>query len=43
MRGMRFDPEDVMAAGRTKGVKSVFEIRYAILERNSSISIVKAE
>jgi uncharacterized membrane protein YcaP (DUF421 family) len=43
MRGMRLDPEDVMAAGRTKGVKSIFEIKYAILERNGSISIVKAE
>jgi uncharacterized membrane protein YcaP (DUF421 family) len=43
MRGMRLDPEDVMAAGRTKGVTSVFEIKYAILERNGAISIIKNE
>jgi uncharacterized membrane protein YcaP (DUF421 family) len=43
MRGMRIDPEDVMAAGRTKGLGSVHEIKYAILERNGAISIIKAE
>jgi uncharacterized membrane protein YcaP (DUF421 family) len=43
MQGMRLNPEDVMAAGRSKGIKSIHEIRYAILERNGSISIIKAE
>jgi uncharacterized membrane protein YcaP (DUF421 family) len=43
MRGMRLNPEDVMAAGRTKGVKSIFDVKYAILERNGTISIIKAE
>ncbi len=43
MRGMRIDPEDIMAAGRTKGVQSIFDIKYAILERNGAISIIKAE
>jgi uncharacterized membrane protein YcaP (DUF421 family) len=43
MRGMRIDPEDIMAAGRTKGVTSIFDIKYAILERNGSISIIQAE
>ena len=43
MRGMRLDPEDVMAAARTKGVKSIFAVKYAILERNGSISIIKSE
>ena len=43
MRGMRLDPEDVMAAARTKGVKSIFAVKYAILERNGAISIIKAE
>ena len=43
MKGMRLSPEDVMAAGRTKGVKSIFDIKYAILERNGAISIIKAE
>jgi uncharacterized membrane protein YcaP (DUF421 family) len=43
MRGMRIDPEDVMAAGRTKGVTSIHQIRYAVLERNGAISIIRAE
>ncbi len=43
MRGMRIDPEDLMAAGRTKGVESIFEIKYVVLERNGAISIIKAE
>ena len=43
MKGMRLDPEDVMAAGRTKGVQSIFDIKYAILERNGGISIIKAD
>jgi uncharacterized membrane protein YcaP (DUF421 family) len=40
MRGMRVDPEDVMAAARAKSIGSVFDIHYAILERNGSISII---
>jgi uncharacterized membrane protein YcaP (DUF421 family) len=43
MRGMRLNPEDVMAAGRTKGLTSIFQIKYAILERNGAISIIKNE
>jgi uncharacterized membrane protein YcaP (DUF421 family) len=43
MRGMRIDPEDVMAAARTKNVGSIYEVAYAILERNGAISIVKNE
>jgi|HubBroStandDraft_1064217.scaffolds.fasta_scaffold340225_2 uncharacterized membrane protein YcaP (DUF421 family) len=43
MRGMRIDPEDVMAAARTKGVNSIFDVSYAILERNGAISIIKAQ
>ncbi|AXC14893.1 hypothetical protein ACPOL_5645 [Acidisarcina polymorpha] len=43
MRGMRIDPEDIMAAGRTKGITSIHEIKYAILERNGAISIIKAQ
>ena len=43
MRGMRLDPEDVMAAGRTKGIQSIFDVKYAILERNGSISIIKKQ
>jgi uncharacterized membrane protein YcaP (DUF421 family) len=43
MRGMRIDPEDVMAAARTKRMNSIFDVSYAILERNGAISIIKAQ
>lgn len=43
MRGMRLNAEDVMAVGRTKGLTSIHQIRYAILERNGAISIIKNE
>jgi uncharacterized membrane protein YcaP (DUF421 family) len=43
MRGMKLDREDIMAAARTKGLTSIFEVEYAILERNGGISIIKAE
>lgn len=40
---MRLDKVDVMAAPRTEGVKDLTGIKYAILERNGSIRIIKAE
>lgn len=43
MKGMHLAPEDVMAAARTKGVRELSGIEYAILERNGAISIIKAE
>ena len=43
MKSVRLDPEDVMAAARTKGLKSIFQVKYAILERNGGISIIRAE
>jgi uncharacterized membrane protein YcaP (DUF421 family) len=43
MRGMRLNTEDVMAVGRTKGLTSIYQIKYAILERNGAISIIKNE
>jgi uncharacterized membrane protein YcaP (DUF421 family) len=43
MRGMRIDREDVMAAARTKGLSSIHDVAYAILERNGAISIIKNE
>jgi uncharacterized membrane protein YcaP (DUF421 family) len=43
LKGMHIDPEDVMAAGRAKGLQSIFQIKYAILERNGAISIIKKE
>lgn len=42
MRKMRVDEEDVMAMARDKEVKSLQEAKYAILERNGEISIIKA-
>ncbi len=41
MRGMRLDANDIMAAARTKGLRDLSEIKYAILERNGTISIIK--
>jgi uncharacterized membrane protein YcaP (DUF421 family) len=32
-----------MAAARSKGVKTLAEIKYAIVERNGGISIIKAK
>jgi uncharacterized membrane protein YcaP (DUF421 family) len=41
MRGMKLAPEDVLAAARTKGLRGLNDIEYAILERNGGISIIK--
>ena len=43
MHGMRVAHEDVMAVGRTKGVSSLEGIKYAILERVGTISIIPAD
>ncbi len=43
MSRMRLNREDVMAAARTKGIATIFEVDYAILERNGAISILKRE
>jgi uncharacterized membrane protein YcaP (DUF421 family) len=43
MDKMRLQDMDVMAAARTKGVKTLDKIKYAILERNGGISIIEAE
>ncbi len=43
MQGMRLAPEDVMAAARTKGIRSFEDIDYAILERNGGISVMEKE
>jgi uncharacterized membrane protein YcaP (DUF421 family) len=40
---MKIDPVDVMAAASTKGVSSIHDVAYAILERNGTISIIKNE
>jgi uncharacterized membrane protein YcaP (DUF421 family) len=41
MSKMRVADDDVMAAARTKGVKTLDQIKYAVLERNGAISIIK--
>ena len=41
MQGMRLDANDVMAAARTKGLKDLSQVKYAILERNGTISIIR--
>lgn len=41
MHKAHVDDQDVMAAARGKGVRRLDEIKYAILERNGSISIIK--
>ena len=43
MEQARLAPEDVMASGRLNGLKSIHEVKYAILERNGGISIIKAD
>ena len=43
MDGAHIDPEDIMAAARGKGVNSIFDVKYAILERNGTISIIQSD
>lgn len=43
MQGMKMAPEDIMAAARMNGVESIFDVKYAVLERNGTISIIKAK
>lgn len=40
---MRLADEDLMAAARVKGLKTASQIKYAILERNGAISVIKGE
>jgi uncharacterized membrane protein YcaP (DUF421 family) len=41
MKKMRVSEEDVMAVARAKSIRSIKEVKYAILERNGSISIFR--
>lgn len=41
MQKVRIDDADVMASARTKGIRTLADIKYAVLERNGTISIIK--
>lgn len=43
MERTRVQDTDVMAAARAKGVKALTQIKYAILERQGAISVVKQQ
>jgi len=43
MQKTRVEEDDVMAAAREKGLKTLDEIKYAVLERNGGISIIEKE
>jgi uncharacterized membrane protein YcaP (DUF421 family) len=43
MHQMKLDPEDILAVARTKGIRGLEEIDYAILERNGQISILSKD
>ena len=40
MHGMRIDDQDVMAVARGKGLRSLAGVKYAVLERVGTISII---
>jgi uncharacterized membrane protein YcaP (DUF421 family) len=42
LRRMRILDEDVMTAARDKGLTTLDQVKYAILERNGEISIIQA-
>jgi len=41
MENVHIAEDDVMAVARSKGIRSLTQVKYAILERNGSISIFK--
>jgi uncharacterized membrane protein YcaP (DUF421 family) len=41
MKQAHVDDMDVMAAARGKGIRTLGQIKYAVLERNGGISIIK--
>ncbi len=43
MGRMRLQDNDVMAAARGKGIRSLNEIKYAVLERNGAITVIQKE
>jgi uncharacterized membrane protein YcaP (DUF421 family) len=43
MKHMRVHEMDIMASARSAGMRTPDQIKYAVLERNGSISTIKAE
>ena len=43
MRMLRVEKEDVLASARQDGIETLHNVRYAIVERNGAISIIKKE
>lgn len=43
MHGMRLEDQDVMATARTKGMRNLESVKYAVLERVGTISIIAAD
>jgi uncharacterized membrane protein YcaP (DUF421 family) len=43
MGRMRVQDMDVLATARTKGLRTISQVRYAVLERNGAISVFKKE
>jgi uncharacterized membrane protein YcaP (DUF421 family) len=43
MRHLRLQDTDVMASARTKGIRTLDDIKYAVLERNGGISVIKKQ
>ncbi len=40
MKNMRLEDDDIMAAARDKGLKTLDQIEYAVVERNGEISVI---
>jgi uncharacterized membrane protein YcaP (DUF421 family) len=43
MAKLRLQDDDVMASARTKGIRTLHDIKYAILERNGAISVIQKQ
>ena len=43
MQHMRIHETDVMASARSAGMKTVDQVKYAVLERNGSVTTIKAD
>jgi uncharacterized membrane protein YcaP (DUF421 family) len=43
IRKLRLHPQDIMAVARDEGLERLEQIRFAVVERNGSISIVRKD